>query len=398
MEFMSNVNSGLDENKPSLFELISETQLRDLLEPSARYILATITERHPRYLIHILNSYDEVYALVMLLVERHYLKSWGGSFTENFYGMKRERVLAVNNLKRASLAAPDLLRDATKLRKNDIWKSLFMVVGVPYLKRKLDDAYEIHAGGAAASLFGSSYRQRDRLRENATLREKLIYYIKIVFRKIYPIINAAYYISMLGFNLAYLFDKSHYHTPFHFLIKLRMRRLNEADHRAHDLASSRSRHPGLPPLSMSSLLNPIFLSRILLPKILDSLKLLLPTSIFFLKFLEWWHASDFARQLSAKTNAAIELPPPKQGPVPPSEKDVKNLPKGVKVVSLPEDSKCCPICKEEITNPTASQTGYVFCYPCVFKWIGEGGEGEGRCPVTGVKLLNGAEGLRRLMV
>ena len=57
-----------------------------------------------------------------------------------------------------------------------------------------------------------------------------MYYIKIVFRKIYPIINAAYYISMLGFNLAYLFDKSHYHTPFHFLIKLRMRRLNEADH------------------------------------------------------------------------------------------------------------------------------------------------------------------------
>lgn len=29
---------------------------------------------------------------------------------------------------------------------------------MPYLKRKLDDAYEIHAGGAAANLFGSNYR------------------------------------------------------------------------------------------------------------------------------------------------------------------------------------------------------------------------------------------------
>lgn len=29
---------------------------------------------------------------------------------------------------------------------------------MPYLKRKLDDAYEIHAGGAAANLFGANYR------------------------------------------------------------------------------------------------------------------------------------------------------------------------------------------------------------------------------------------------
>lgn len=146
-------------------ELISETQLRDLLEPSVRYLLGAVTERHPRYLIHIFNRFDEAYALVMLLVERHYLKTWGGSFTENFYGMKRERVLAVPNLPRASAAAPDVLREATKLGRKDMWKSLFMIVGVPYLKRKLDDAYEIHAGGAAANLFGSSYSQRDQLRE-----------------------------------------------------------------------------------------------------------------------------------------------------------------------------------------------------------------------------------------
>lgn len=79
--------------------------------------------------------------------------------------MKRERVLAVPNLPRASAAAPDVLREATKLRRKDVWTSLFMIVGVPYLKRKLDDAYEIHAGGAAANLFGASYQQRDQLPE-----------------------------------------------------------------------------------------------------------------------------------------------------------------------------------------------------------------------------------------
>lgn len=43
-------------------------------------------------------------------------------------------------------------------------------------------------------------------------------------------INAIYYLSMLSFSLGYLFDKTHYPTPFHFLIKQRMRRLNEADY------------------------------------------------------------------------------------------------------------------------------------------------------------------------
>lgn len=64
----------------------------------------------------------------------------------------------------------------------------------------------------------------------ASPKEKLIYQLKRLLRKIYPTINAAYYFSTLAFNLAYLFDKSHYHTPFHFLINVRMRRLNEADH------------------------------------------------------------------------------------------------------------------------------------------------------------------------
>ncbi len=138
-----------------------------------------------------------------------------------------------------------------------------------------------------------------------------------------------------------------------------------------------------------------------------------------MKFLEWWHASDFARQLSAKTAASIELPPPEL-PVPSSkqdnsygeeEEDEESEERKRWLVPIPEDSGMCPICQRELTNPTAAQTGYVFCYPCVFKWVGDGvrveSEGEdedgveerrGRCPVTGSRLLGGTEGLRRLMV
>jgi hypothetical protein len=128
MEFMSNVG-GIDENKPSLFELLSETQLRELLEPSLRYALALATQRHPRYLIRILNRYDEFYALMMLLIERHYLRKWGGSFTENSYGLKRERVIATE-VPRATRIAPALVAESTKLKRSDVWKSLLVIVRI----------------------------------------------------------------------------------------------------------------------------------------------------------------------------------------------------------------------------------------------------------------------------
>jgi len=233
------------------------------------------------------------------------------------------------------------------------------------------------------------------------------------------------------FNLAYLFDKSQYHSPLDFLVGIRLRRLTEVDHvcrpppnllntaysdtdlqqRAFEAAAApRAKSPNAP-FTARSLLTPSIITRILLPKILDSLKVLLPTSIFFLKFLEWWYASDFARQLSAKTAASIELPPPKpvrppvlaDDEIPDDDVVARNI-----VKALPEAEGACPVCERGITNPTAVQTGYVFCYPCVFRWVQDGlgkdgkedgAEGRiGRCPVTGVRLLGGAEGLRRLMI
>jgi peroxin-12 len=234
----------------------------------------------------------------------------------------------------------------------------------------------------------------------------LVYYFKAFLRAVYPAINATYYFSTLAFNLAYLFDKSPYHTPLDYLVGIRMRRLTGADHRAFDAASGPSSRPGIPPLSARSLLTPSIFTNIILPKLLDSLKILLPTSIFFLKFLEWWHASDFARQLSAKTAASIELPPPVRLKPPPPESMEDGVVKKLVKAKEAEESDLCPICDREITNPTATQSGYVFCYPCVFKWVqdgdGPGFEGDderkGRCPVSGVRLLGGTEGLRRLMI
>ncbi|KLJ09101.1 hypothetical protein EMPG_15463 [Blastomyces silverae] len=491
MEYMSALQNEFDDFKPSLFEILSEQQLSALLPPSLRYILAVATHRHPRYLLRALNSYDELYALLSLLVERYYLRTFGGSFTENFYSLKRER-----------------------LRSSDIWKNLAVMVGIPYLKRKLDEGYDIHAAPhaalAASGGGGPRYHPDDDLPHNPTVRQRLMHYYKWFLRNVYPSLNAAYYFAILAFNLAYLFDNTKYSSPFLWLIGTRIRRLGPADHAAIELATqppkAKTSAPGTRPGGALGFLRP----ENIYPHLLGSLKIFLPTSIFALKFLEWWHASDFSRQLARKATEALDLPAPvvsgmlspaaataaataaakaqkattsttSQSSDKPSSPQT-HIPKRpnppisstsylpIFTVPLPAVDPAaadvgpasaaaqspCPICLNPLNNPTACQTGYVFCYSCIFRWIngeherqidfmngegseweddgdGDGGEntaqtgtgersgtdgesgkgndieakssrvgrwesGKGRCAVTGRRVLGGSEGLRRVLV
>ncbi|KAF2645491.1 hypothetical protein P280DRAFT_121418 [Massarina eburnea CBS 473.64] len=457
MEFLPSLQHGIDELKPSLFELLSEQQLASLLPPSLRYLLAVSTHRYPRYLLPILNSFDEAYALVMLLVERHFLKTYGGSFTENFYGLKRARVLRVRGgeVPRAQLGAGESVREAVKLGKGDIWRNLAVLVGLPWLKRKLDESYDIHA--AHTSVLGA--RERDGLRPGAGVKERLLYYYKWFLRNVYPSVNAAYYFSLLVFNMAYLFDSSKYSSPFLWMIGTRMRRLGDADYKAIELASQPTMVGAARAGEGGSIFTPRNMARSIKPRLLSSLKILLPTSIFALKFLEWWYASDFARQLSRKAAENIELPPPVLPSLPilnrtaaqTQSSDEKRPSSGkskaidppissstllpILTVPIPSDSQLCPICAAPIVTPTASPVGFVYCYKCIHQWVegsherqiafmegasafkdddtededegwskeegsreGRWESGKGRDAITGRRMLGGTEALRRVVV
>ncbi|KAK8090968.1 Peroxisome assembly protein 12 [Apiospora phragmitis] len=481
MEFVTALRGTFDDQKPSLFELLSEQQLNALLPPTLRYLLTVATQRYPRYLLRALNSFDELYALLMLCVERHYLRTRGGGFTEHFYGLKREAAVGSGGeLPRASHGAAALVRETLKLGRADVWRNLLVSVGAPYLKRRLDEAHEIEAPRA---LLGANYT---RLPRNPTPAQRLVWCYRWFLRRVYPSVHAACGFAVLAFNLAYLFDGSKYHHPLLWLIGTRVRRMNMADYKALEELENQPTLGGGGRLGQNSNSAAVaaagtsssFLSpRTLGPKILGRLSVLLPTSIFALKFLEWWYASDFAKQLSRKAAENLELPPPvatgllnnnndknkqhnhnnnnnnkginnknKQGgaqqtgdgdekqqqkPKTPQEEDVEraaNAPIAtpsmlpIHVVPAPADSQDCPICEGEIVTPTACQTGVVYCYTCIHRWVegthprqedfmsgaagGAGGvdrcgrweSGEGRCAVTGRRILGGTEGLRRIMV
>ena len=407
MEFLAALQSGVDHQKPSLFELLSEQQLSDLLAPTSRYLLAVATHRYPRYLLRILNNFDETYALLSLLVERYYLTHFQGSFTEHFYSLKREKVLRIRGgeVPRTQLKIPSEVRERLKLGPRDVWRNLAVLVGVPYIKRKLDESYDIHIAPSASLLIsgggpgGRRYLDRDALPPNPTFKQRVMYYYKWFLRRCYPSINAAYYFSILAFSLAYLFDSTKYSNPFMWLVGTRMRRMGEADYKAIEAAQSLAdqavaKATGRPGQGLLGMLHP----RNFYPRLLSSLRLVLPASILALKFLEWWHASDFSRQLARKATESLELPPPivsgpKSRPHPaptsttpnPGNSSTNHLQPSpstpisstsrlpIFTVALPLPPKystdTCPICLHPLTHPAAIQTGHVYDYRCVFQWL-----------------------------
>ncbi|CAG8828480.1 21250_t:CDS:1, partial [Dentiscutata erythropus] len=51
-------------------------------------------------------------------------------------------------------------------------------------------------------------------------------------------------------------------------------------------------------------------------------------------------------------------------------------------IPLPESTNICPLCTDNLANPTAIPSGYVFCYTCIHHHVEE----FGCCPVTLIKI------------
>lgn len=435
----------LDPSRPSLFgksmplatvdaefvDLLAAERLALLIPACLRYLLTIATRHRPRYLLRLLNSFDEIYALVALVVQRHYLSTTGASFLEHYYGLVRERPISTIDgqaRRAATISRGNALSPLHKaLRPRSINGSLFALVIIPYIKRKLDDAYDRFI--TPTLLLDAQPFERD---GNGSGSRR---YYHLFLRQCYPYLNTFYHATGLAFGLAYLFGHTRYASPLLWLAKVQLRRLTPAD--LNDIAV---RQQGVREKTLRSnwLLNlALSGSR----KTLQSLQMLLPAAVFALQFLEWWQASDIARQFAQKTRK-LYSPPHERDVV--REQFVDKSPEdcksdqmapvsqssGLPIYTVPEcGPTVCPICLRLVQTPTLAQTGYVYCYVCIFKWVqgsherqeafmrgttqpwstesepqsgidrhGSWENGEGRCAITGRKLLGGTSCLRRLMV
>ncbi|CAL1701371.1 unnamed protein product [Somion occarium] len=357
MEFFNDV--GGDLLKPSLFELVAQEQLRDLLQPALKYVLSVFAQRYPRYILRLVNRHEEFYALLMFFVERHYLRTHGASFAENFYGLKRRRK-PLFETERANAAVGGVPPEE-KLRDREIWRSLLFLIGLPYLRAKAQDYFEELGGGLDPEIAEADElrRQRSTLGDE-TLRGKF----RRAFKRLYPWLNTTFEVWLLACNIAYLFDKTPYYRPWLSWIGVDLRRLGIEDLRAAGqvltpkprIEKSRGILATLRHLLLSS-------PRLLL----DSLKVLLPTAIFFVKFLEWWYSPSSPARALSTSPLGPAIPPPRL--LPPH-------PQGIRIQELKYGE--CGLCNNAISNATALPSGYVFCYRCAHEYV----EKNGKCPVT----------------
>ncbi|KAL8292902.1 hypothetical protein RQP46_000596 [Phenoliferia psychrophenolica] len=360
-------------------------RLRDLLAPVVRYVLSVFAQRNPRYLLRIVNRHDEFFGLVMFFVERHYLKTWGASFAENFYGLKRRRVLGTGSDK--TKAAVELTGRSEKLGTREIRASLVALILIPYARSKAQDLYERLGGGVDSDLIRDSPAAQQHLLETPPLRERLSNALKSAFKATYPYANVGYELYLLAYNIGYLFEKTPYWRPWLSWMKVEVRRMSAEDYRAaqnatQSLLSSplrRHSHTGLNPSYPTIALR----SLALIPRLsFEALKFLLPTSIFFFRFLEWWYSSEGGYGRLRKKGAGGEggkalRAPPRAG--------------GVKPGREPPAKGMCAVHGGEMVNPTALPTGWLACYKCLHAWVEEHGD----CPVSGVKVELGD--LRKIM-
>ncbi|KAF9534972.1 cyclin-dependent protein kinase inhibitor [Crepidotus variabilis] len=357
MEFFN--DTGPDPLRPSLFELVAQEQLRDLLQPALKYVLAVFAQRYPRYLIKVVNRHEEFYAFIMLIVERHYLRKHNASFSENFYGLKRRRRPFIEP-ERAT-AAVGGIPPGERLRKPEIWRSLLFLVGVPYLRAKAQDYYEELGGGVSLDILeeGLDARQIQALTDESYKGR-----LRRAFKAVYPYANTAFELWLLVWNMAYLFDRTPSYRPWLHWIGIDIRRLGMEDFVTASLASQQKLSPNAQQ-KLSTRLRQLLLSS---PRLLlDSLRLLLPTAIFFVKFLEWWYSPGSpARSLSTSPKGPA-IPPPSMLPPHPQGIFFDREAYGI-----------CPICKKSINNATALPSGYVFCYRCAYEQV----EQNKMCPVT----------------
>lgn len=372
MEYYSSLDaSQLDSERPTLFELISANQLESLLSPSLRYILVHYASRYPRYLLKVNNYFDEINLALRSFIEWYFLTYWQGSFTENFYGLKRVNQTPLSqgefNSSKLTQLVPSMIEERRKITSLQKFVSIFEVTGTAFLSEKLNYCYEVW--------YTKYITNQLNTHESLTRKENIKIQIKRKFVEIYPYAQSVYRLANFITTLMYLSGSSKSPTILTYLFKMNYSRLNQYDYDKNEpqqKLSDKKKHNKIAPPTTAELLLHFVLNSITNPS-WKMIKLVLgtffPVAIFTLKFLEWWNNSNFAAKLLKNLGNSLNftLPPPSK--LSAVLRSCTKRDQQVKPKKPHKSGKVCPLCKKELTNPAVIETGYVFDYSCIYNYL-----------------------------
>lgn len=387
-------------------------------------VLQVSAQRHPG-LNHLLDKEHELFFLISAFLDYHSLLNHNASFAESLYSLRRVGQDLHRAEERSARGFRSSLEDKSGGQSNQMsnsgiplplnqrqrYYSLVLLTLVPFLRSKLDALYAVYrqgqssrwretmsgglqnrADGNSIDNEGEEVDQRDTNAFNTilwtgnhreepvpgALEEKWQLAVKTVcaiarkaFYQLYPYFYGIHEGSRFVYQLLYLLGKSPYYSPELHLAGVTLARLTgqQAAQEQQRCAQARARKLS----KVQQMKAPYFLRVIRLgwlkatTLLTDHTRYALIGSVFAFKLLEWWYTT--AEQTLSKSKL---LPPP---PPPPAIPLAKNG------IPLPKDQTKCALCMRTRTNDTIiSTSGYVFCYPCAFKYV----EKHGHCPVTHV--------------
>lgn len=311
--------------KPTIFDVIAQENMNSLFKAAFNHFFKWLTNQI-RHLSRFQKYSDEIYLAIHSAIEFAYLKGYDALFSEHFYGMRRHNLNS--NMKR-------------------ILSLLFSIV-LPYLRSKLDDFYE------------EIERQFSEQPQNDQFKTR----IKNLFLKIYPYIQSITSLISWYYRFKFMMNLSDFHSPLLSILNLNLvYNLERYDLKFIDLWKIS------PAKAMLNYSNYLFTS-----------------GLYFIQFLKWYQ--DYNNNQSYGNASSIHQIPAelfKNKKTGDDETQVMTPPqlpdklKNSKHFNFISQNNLCPICNKSRTNECVlTVSGFVFCYPCIFKFIKE----FKRCPLT----------------
>ncbi|MQL79926.1 hypothetical protein Taro_012373 [Colocasia esculenta] len=379
-------------SRPTFFEMAAAQQLPASLRAALAYSVGVFALRRP-FFHKILDYEDEFFALLMLVLETHSLRTTDASFSESLYGLRRRTVNMASRKDKQKMDSKHL--QLPGLRKRQKVLSVVFLVILPYLKSKLQSVYnKEREARLQASLLGDgltlddgesyidqaevSYAGISVVGLDASRITRIKKQLSAVIAACYPWIHASNEGLSFAYQLLYLLDATGFYNLGLHVLGVHVCRAT-----GQEMMDSSSRISRIRSRERERLCGPPWLKavqRLLLGCIyttLDYAQTGLIAAVFFFKMMEWWYQSAEERM-----SAPTVFPPP---PPPPRPKVAEGG------IPLPPDRALCPLCSDKRVNPSVvAVSGFVFCYPCIFKYISQ----YKRCPVTLMPAT--AEQIRRL--
>lgn len=292
---------------------------------------------------------SELSVLITYVVERRILNVYGATLMEYFmYGLKRSRVTPQGKI--SDITNKDKIRCA------------LMVSLIPYFKEKLTALYH-------QEIPSSLITEHDKHHQLFSIWKRKIQLMHI---KIYPFLHFALEGTLLAYQWAYLFGRSLYYSPDLHFLHIVPRRLTLEDVQSKQenisLSTPQNNSSSMATWTPSSAKVASF---ILCSRLVFRIATLMRRSRQR-QTIETV-LSDSVKSTTADPLAYTSLVYP--APEPPSSTLCSQR------LQLVVSPGLCPLCSHIPVNPSASPSGYVYCFKCLVIYVRDH---DGLCPHGGI--------------